>query len=104
MSRQLPLTRASLEPAFFAQCYANAPFALAVSLAATLWQYPDPTAQTGASALAALSAVAFLAVEVAWFRKALGTSLPAATWNALVSYAGAFAVMLALGWLVGGAW
>jgi len=98
------LTRGSLEPAFFAQCYANAPFALLISLATTVWQYPNTIAQTVAAAVIVLSTFAFLAIETAWFRKALGVGPSAGVWNALVSYVGAGAFMIALGWLVGGPW
>ena len=98
----LRLTRRSLEPAFFAQCYANAPFALLVSVSSTLWQFPDATARSSAVVIVVLSTLAFMVIETAWFRKVLGVRLAMAAWNAAVAFVGAFAFMLALGWLVGG--
>jgi len=86
------------------RCYANAPFALLISLATTVWQYPNTIAQTVAAAVIVLSTFAFLAIETAWFGKALGVGPSAGVWNALVSYVGAGAFMIALGWLVGGPW
>jgi len=98
----LRLTRRSLEPAFFAQCYANAPFALLVSVSSTLWQFPDAAARASAGVIVVLSSLAFMVIETAWFRKVLGVRLAMAAWNAAVAFVGAFAFMLALGWLVGG--
>jgi hypothetical protein len=43
-----------------------------------------------------------MVIETAWFRKVLGVRLAMAAWNAAVAFVGAFAFMLALGWLVGG--
>jgi hypothetical protein len=100
--RGLRLTRGSLEPAFFAQCYGNAPFALIVSLCATLWQLRDPIAQTVAVTITLLGTCVFWAIETQWFRKTLRVSLAEAAWNTAVSYVGAFAFMIALGWLVAG--
>lgn len=100
--QQIHLTRSSLEPAFFAQCYANAPFALLISLAATFWQYPNDALQLCAAGMVVASAVAFLAIQIIWFRKALGVGIGAAAWNAVVSYLEALVVMFALSWLVSG--
>lgn len=99
----VPLTRRALEGPFFAQCYANAPFALLVSLAATMTQVPANGARLTGILLFLVSAIAFLAVEAMWFRKALGLGLPRAFLNAVVAYAEALLFMLVLGWLVGGA-
>jgi hypothetical protein len=96
------LTRESLEPEFFSQCYANAPFALLVSLSATVWQYPSESLRWTAIALVALSAIAFIAVQIAWFRKSLGDGIAAAAARATVGYLQSIAFMIALGWLVQG--
>jgi hypothetical protein len=98
-----PLTRRALEPHFFSQCYANAPFALLISIAATTWQMPYPGMRWASFGLFALSAAAFVVVETAWFRKALGVGAAGALWNTLIAYAEAIAFMIAVGWLVGGA-
>jgi hypothetical protein len=100
---KVPLTRSALEPQFFAQCYANAPFALLVSVAVTLWQVPDDGVRLLALAIFAVSVAGFLAIETAWFRKVLAVGLARGLWNALIAWAQAIAFMLLLGWLLGGA-
>jgi len=102
-TQRVSLTRQSLEPVFFAQCYANAPFALAVSLAATLSQISGVWAPRVALALLVLSGIVFVAVQTTWFGKTLGVGIPRGLWNAIVGYAEAIAFMTAVGWLVGGA-
>lgn len=101
--QQVPLTRASLERPFFAQCYANAPYAFVLSLAATLWQVPSRPTQMLAASLFLLGMLGFMIVQSAWFRKELNSGIGLGLWNALIGYAKALAFMLALGWLVGGA-
>jgi len=100
--QRVTLTRQSLEPAFFAQCYANAPFALIVSIAATLTQVPNIWTVSAALALFGLSGIGFVAVETMWFRKVLGVGVLRGFWNAVTAYAAAIAFMIAVGWLVAG--
>ena len=100
--QRIPLTRQSLEPVFFAQCYANAPFALVVSIAATLTQMPNVFMVSAALALFGLSGIGFVAVETMWFRKVMGVGLLRGVWNTIIAYAAAIAFMFAVGWLVGG--
>ncbi len=100
--QRVTLTRQSLEPAFFAQCYANAPFALIVSIAATLTQIPNSWTVAAALALFGLSAIGFVAVEAMWFRKVLGVGVLRGVWNSITAYVAAVAFMIAVGWLVGG--
>ena len=103
--QHVPLTRASLEKPFYAQCYANAPFAFLLSLSATFSQMSQGWIQWAAIGLTWLSVLAFIAVQTAWFRKELDVGIGRGLWNALVGYAGAIVFMIALGWLVGGgAW
>lgn len=97
------LTRQALEPPFFAQCYANAPFALLISFAATLSQMPGDGFQLAAAAVFLVSGIAFVAVETIWFSRALDVGRARGLANALVAYAEAVAFMIALGWLVGAA-
>ena len=59
------LTRATLEPHFFAQCYATAPFALLTSLAATFSQVREDWSQLLAGGLLAfMVALGWLAAGV----------------------------------------
>lgn len=103
--QHVPLTRASLEAPFFVQCYANAPFALALSLSATFSLVPARTIQMLALAIALLGVAGFIAVQTAWFQKVLHVGLGRALWNAFVGYVKAGLFMVALAWLVGGeAW
>lgn len=96
------LTRQSLEAPFFAQCYINAPFALLVSFAATLFQMHGDGGKLTALALFLFSAIGFVAVETMWFRKALNAGFFKAFLNAITAYAEAILFMFMLGWLVGG--
>lgn len=100
--QRVRLTRQSLEPAFFAQCYANAPFALIVSFAATLTQVANVWAASASLALLGSSAIGFVAVETMWFRKILGVGVLRGIWNAVAAYGAAIAFMIAVAWLVGG--
>lgn len=86
------LTRATLEPHFFAQCYATAPFALLTSLAAA----------TFSQVREAFSVFGYLAVQTAAFRKTLNVGVGVGLVNALIGYAQALAFMVALGWLAAG--
>ena len=99
----IPMTRRSLEGPFFAQCYANAPYALLVSLAATLSVMPRDEWRLAAIVLFIVTAAAFIAVQTMWFRKTLNAGLPRAFLHALIAYLEAILFMVALGWLVGGA-
>lgn len=101
--QHVKLGRRQLEPAFFSQCYINAPFALLISLAATFSQVPQPWARGLALILFVPGLLGYLAVQTAWFRKALNVGLGRASMNALSAYLLAFVFMIALGWLVGGA-
>ena len=96
------LTRATLEPHFFAQCYATAPFALLTSLAATFSQVREDWSQLLAGGLLAFSVFGYLAVQTAAFRKTLNVGVGVGLVNALIGYAQALAFMVALGWLAAG--
>jgi hypothetical protein len=101
--QQVPLTRASLERPFFAQCYAAAPFAFGMSLAATFWQVPSRPTQLLATSLFVIGMIGFIVVQTGWFRKELNVGVGIGLWNAFVGYAKSLAFMIALGWLVVGA-
>jgi len=62
-----PLTRETLRPAFYSQCYAAAPFALAFDLAMTSVRYANPTAWTISGILLGAGLVWYVAVEARWF-------------------------------------
>ncbi len=62
-----PLTRETLRPAFYSQCYAAAPFALAFDLSMTSVRYANPTAWTVSGVLIGAGLVWYVAVEARWF-------------------------------------
>ena len=68
----LPLTRDTLRPAFYSQCYAAAPFALSFDIAMTTVRYGT----SGTLVVAAVSLVAglvwYIAVETHWFALHVG--------------------------------
>jgi hypothetical protein len=70
-----PLTRETLRPAFFSQCYAAAPFALAFDLAMTSVRYANPTAWTVSGVLFGGGLVWYVAVETRWLVLHAGVGL-----------------------------
>ncbi|BBK29388.1 hypothetical protein EDC65_2568 [Stella humosa] len=90
------LDRDSLKPAFYAQCYAIAPFALLVSSGTiALGHALLPVQVLGLTALVA----AFLfygAVQVRWFQQALDQSVFRSIVDAAIGMIGSFAITLGL--------
>ncbi|WP_369059249.1 hypothetical protein ABOZ73_16725 [Caulobacter sp. 73W] len=73
--RRAALTRDTLKPPFYSQCYLAAPFALTVGMAATLMQTHAPWAELTGAAMVLIALVWFIAVETAWFRQELGAPI-----------------------------
>ncbi|HTU12150.1 MAG TPA: hypothetical protein VMG08_14760 [Allosphingosinicella sp.] len=74
--RRSPLTRDSLRPAFFAQCYVAAPFALAVTTGATLinWR-PDSWLAHSGLALFCAALLWYGTLQTRWFVQHLRTTI-----------------------------
>ena len=66
------LSRSSLRPPFFAQCYLTVPFALAVSLGGIGLQSSGDGARLAGGAACALGMAWILGAQAAWFRQKLG--------------------------------
>jgi hypothetical protein len=98
--KSVRLTRHTLRPPFFSQCYVVAPFVLAAGLAMDLMLIPQ---QKGLAAgiVAMLGALAWYGyVEVKWFRRDLGVGLARAAFLFLRALLIAFAAILALALLI----
>ncbi|KQT88040.1 hypothetical protein [Aurantimonas sp. Leaf443] len=61
------LTRETLRPAFYSQCYAAGPFALSFDLAMTSVRYATPEAVMATVAILGAGFVWYVAVETRWF-------------------------------------
>lgn len=66
--RHSPLDRTTLRLPFFAQCYLTAPFALAVSVSATLAGMPTPGVRLAGTILTLAGVIWYVWVETRWFR------------------------------------
>ena len=94
--RTRALDRTTLRAPFYTQCYLTAPFALAISLAATLVGMPAPAVQTGGTVLTLAGVIWYVWVETQWFRLELelgpGRAFVLASWSFLK--AGIYSVAL----------
>jgi hypothetical protein len=85
--RQRALNRTTLRAPFFTQCYLTAPFALAVSVAATLIGTPSPSVHLAGTMLTLAGITWYLWVETRWFRLELdlgaGRAFVLAFWSFL---------------------
>jgi len=77
-TQHIPLNRETLREPFFAQCYIAGPAALVLGVASILMRVPGNVPLLAGVALALLSVVWYLWVEVVWFRLRLGLSTFAA--------------------------
>ncbi|OYX93278.1 MAG: hypothetical protein B7X90_17135 [Novosphingobium sp. 17-62-19] len=73
--QHIPLNRQTLREPFFAQCYIAGPSALVLGLASILMRVPGDVPLLAGAAMALLSVIWYLTVEVIWFRVRLGLSL-----------------------------
>lgn len=64
-----PLDRVTLQPFFYAQCFATTPVVLLCSIAETLTRLPRPAANIPAGMLFALAAIFYVSVEASWFTR-----------------------------------
>ena len=107
--RGLGLDRKTLRRPFFSQCYLTAPFALAISLAATL--HNTRTLSAAPAGLAwtpgalALAGVAwYLWVQTTWFRREVAVSASAAFALAAWCFTRSLAYSLVIGLLMSNGW
>jgi len=76
----LPLDRETLKAPFYSQCYVAAPFAFGVSAGVNLLRTGRHEMILMGSAVALLSLLWYLLVEVRWFRHDLGVGRSLALW------------------------
>ncbi len=88
------LDRDTLKPAFYAQCYAIAPFALLLSVGTTAASQPYPAAHIGAGIAIAAAFLFYLIVEVRWFRRELAQSILRSVADAMIGLVASFAVAI----------
>jgi hypothetical protein len=80
-----PLDRLTLQPLFYAQCFATTPVVLLCCIAETLTRLPSPEANIPAGILFAIAAVFYVGVEASWFaREAKSGRLRGILWALLV--------------------
>lgn len=88
------LTRDTLRPPFYAQCYAVAPFALAMSVAGILMQIDWFEVQFAGLALGALTLLVFGLVQARWFAQHLKRGIIAGFGHASIAMAGSLVLAL----------
>lgn len=81
---QIDLDRTSLKPAFYAQCYATSPLALAVAIAGIAMAHTDASVRLYGFVGLVLSLLIYGVVQIRWFRRELDTSLPRAFADATI--------------------
>ena len=92
------LDRDSLKAPFYAQCYAVSPFALMLSIGATLALFTQPLWQLVGFGILASAFLFYGLLQVRWFALKLGNSIVAATLQASIAMIEsiAFAIVLAV--------
>jgi len=90
-----PLSRATLRPPFYAQCYLATPCCIVFGLGVTIFHRSDLPNALGAS-LMALGGGWFLATQARWFRSRLGIGWADAAWTAVWALIRANAYLLLL--------
>lgn len=70
----VPFDRQTLQRPFYAQCFAAAPFALAISLGGTLAQMQVPSVRIAGLVTAALAFLLYGSMQTLWFARQLGRS------------------------------
>lgn len=88
------LTRGTLRRPFYAQCYAVAPFALAMSVAGILIQIDWLEVQAAGLVLGALALLVFGLVQSRWFAQRLHRSLLAGFGHASIAMVGSLVLVL----------
>ena len=85
--RALPLDRKTLRGPFYSQCYLTAPFALGLSLGATLGRMPSTAPQAVGAVIGLGSMAWYVSVQTLWFRQQLQAPIGRATLIALWVFA-----------------
>jgi hypothetical protein len=99
--QRIGLTRDTLRPPFYSQCYVAAPFVLTISLAATLWATQRPWALLTGAAMMVVALFWYGVLQTRWFAQHLHVSLPRAFWHASVAMVESLAIVLIIAALFG---
>lgn len=97
--QRIGLTRNTLRPPFYSQCYVTAPFVLALSLAATLIATHRLWALLAGTAMMVVALLWYGILQTRWFAQHLHVTLPRAFWQASVAMVESLAIVLAIAWL-----
>ena len=90
-----PVDRDTLQPYFYAQCFATTPVVLLCSVAETLSRLTQPVSDIAGAAVFGVAALFYLFVEARWFMKEVGRS-------AAIGIAWAFATLMVSLFVLGG--
>jgi hypothetical protein len=100
--KRVGLTRDTLRPPFYSQCYVAAPFVLLISLAATMLAWRgQPWAIPAAAAMSGIAFVWYGVVQTHWFARHRGVSLFRSFLTASLAMAESLAIVLIVAWLFG---
>lgn len=72
-----PVDRDTLQPFFYAQCFATTPVVLLCSVAETITRLPQASANIPAAFFFVAAALFYIGVEASWFRREAKQGLPA---------------------------
>lgn len=92
----IDLDRDTLKPAFYAQCYAIAPFALLLSSGVDAAGQHDPDAQVAGGMAIGAAILFYIIVEVRWFQRELAQSLLRSVLDATIGAIVSFTVAIGL--------
>ena len=95
------VTRNSLRPPFYSQCYVAAPFAFTVGLAADLAVLPDGKGVVWAVVVFLCAALWYATIEIRWFKRDLRLGTARAVGMVVLAFIEALAAALLLALVVG---
>lgn len=92
--------RDTLKPPFYAQCYAVSPLAFLVSAGSAGIGHVVPAVQAAGALVLGGGVLAYLTVEVRWFREELGQSVARSLLDTLIALTLAVVLFVAIGVLI----
>ena len=93
--QRIALTHEALKQPFYSQCYVTAPFALLMSISATLTHFPGEWSELATAALLIIAYAWYLTVQTLWFARELNVPAWRGFLNALFA-TGVAVIILAL--------
>ena len=100
--KSIRLTRETLRPPFYAQCFVVAPFVLLASISLDVIVMPHEAGLLWGSTMFAIAFTWYGQAQIRWFMLDLGAGVLAATWifasRFIVSLIAVLVIMLAIGW------